>query len=494
MDLILSSLDIFLRWDVWVAISVGSIGGVIIGAIPGVGPPVAIAILLPATYSMDPLIGITMLLGIYGSAMYGGAIPAILINTPGTAVNALTTYDGYSMTKDNKARRAIKLAYWSSFTGGIFSVIALVFMTSLIAKVAPLFGSRDILMAALLGLILVVISHRNKTLIAGMLVFFGMFISTIGMESVKYTMRFTFDQKWLLSGFDLITVLLGLFAVSQAFILILGSDKRVSMPSLKRGKNREGIFDLIKYKTVALISAGMGVIMGIIPGVGEFLAQFFSYNIARGISDKPERFGKGAPEGIIAAEAANNAVPAAAMIPLLALGIPGEALTAMMLSVFYVHNIIPGPDLFVHHLDFVYGLYASLIVINIIVIVFLLIATKSLLKIIQIPQRFLGVSILALSFVGVYTLRNSIIDCIMCVVFGVFGYALKRLNLPIVPIVLGMVLGTIMEQRFRASQARIDTLFDYIDRPISGTIFAIIVIALLIHFWVIWRQYRRKTN
>ena len=492
MDLILSSFDIFLRWDVWAAILVGSIGGVIIGAIPGVGPAVAIAILLPATYSMEPIIGITMLLGIYGSAMYGGAIPAILINTPGTAVNALTTYDGFSMTKNNKARRAIKLAYWSSFTGGIFSVIALIFMTSLIAKVAPLFGSRDILMAALLGLILVVISHRHKTLIAGMLVFFGMFISTIGMESVKYSMRFTFDQKWLLSGFDLITVLLGLFAVSQAFILIIGTDKRVSMPSLKKGKNREGIFDLIKYKTVALISAGMGVIMGIIPGVGEFLAQFFSYNIARGIYDKPERFGKGAPEGIIAAEAANNAVPAAAMIPLLALGIPGEALTAMMLSVFYVHNIIPGPDLFVQHLDFVYGLYASLIVINIIVIVFLLIATKSLLKIIQIPQRFLGITILGLSFVGVYTLRNSIIDCIMCVVFGVFGYALKRLNLPIVPIVLGMVLGTIMEQRFRASQASVDTLFDYINRPISGTIFVIIVISLLIHFWVIWNQYRKE--
>jgi putative tricarboxylic transport membrane protein len=493
MELILSSFDIFLRWDVWVAILVGSIGGVIIGAIPGVGPAVAIAILLPATYSMDPIIGITVLLGIYGSAMYGGAIPAILINTPGTPVNALTTYDGYSMTKDNKARRAITLAYWSSFTGGIFSIIALIFMTSLIAKVAPLFGSRDILMAALLGLVLVVISHRKQTLIAGMLVFFGMFISTIGMESVKYSKRFTFDQSWLLSGFDLITVLLGLFAVSQAFILLIGNDRRVSMPSLK-GKKSEGFFDLIKYKTVALISSAMGVIMGIIPGVGEFLAQFFSYNIARGISDKPERFGKGAPEGIIAAEAANNAVPAAAMIPLLALGIPGEALTAMMLSVFYVHNIIPGPDLFVRHLDFVYGLYESLIVINIIVMIFLLFATKYLLKIIQIPQRFLGVSILGLSFVGVYTLRNSMIDCIMCAVFGIFGYALKRLNLPIVPIILGMVLGTIMEQRFRASQARIDTLFDYINRPISGTIFAIIVIALLIHFWSIWRQYRRKTN
>ncbi|MEC7595532.1 MAG: tripartite tricarboxylate transporter permease [Pseudomonadota bacterium] len=492
MDVILSSFEIFLRWDVWVAILIGSVGGVIIGAIPGVGPAVAIAILLPATYSMDPIIGITVLLGIYGSAMYGGAIPAILINTPGTPVNALTTYDGYSMTKNNKARRAITLAYWSSFTGGIISIIALIFMTSLIAKVAPLFGSRDILMAALLGLVLVVISHRKQTVIAGMLVFFGMFISTVGMESVKYTKRFTFDQSWLLSGFDLITVLLGLFAVSQALILLTGNDKKVPMPSLKGGKH-EGFFGFIKYKTVAIISSFMGVIMGIIPGVGEFLAQFFSYNIARGISKKPERFGKGAPEGIIAAEAANNAVPAAAMIPLLALGIPGEALTAMMLSVFYVHSIIPGPDLFANHLDFVYGLYESLFIINIIVMIFLLVATKSLLRIIQIPQRFLGITILGLSFVGVYTLRNSFVDCIMCAFFGIFGYVLKKLDLPIVPIILGMVLGTIMEQKFRASQARIDNLFDYIDRPISGTIFAIIVIALSTHFWVVWRQYK-KTN
>jgi putative tricarboxylic transport membrane protein len=162
-----------------------------------------------------------------------------------------------------------------------------------------------------------------------------------------------------------------------------------------------------------------------------------------------------------------------------------------MLSVFYVHNIIPGPDLFVKHIDFVYGLYASLFLINVIVMIFLLFATKYLLKIIQIPQRFLGVTILGLSFVGVYTLRNSMIDCIVCAVFGIFGYILKRLDLPIVPIILGMVLGNIMEVKFRASQARIDTFFDYINRPISGTIFAIIVVALMIHFWSIWRQKRK---
>jgi putative tricarboxylic transport membrane protein len=179
------------------------------------------------------------------------------------------------------------------------------------------------------------------------------------------------------------------------------------------------------------------------------------------------------------------------MIPLLALGIPGEALTAMMLSVFYVHSIIPGPDLFENNLDFVYGLYESLFIINIIVMVFLLFATKSLLRIIQIPQRFLGITILGLSFVGVYTLRNSFVDCIMCAFFGILGYVLKKLDLPIVPIILGMVLGNIMEQKFRASQARIDTIFDYVNRPISGTVFAIIVIALSIHFWVVWRQYKK---
>lgn len=490
MDVLLQSLDTFTRLDVWFALLAGSIGGVIIGAIPGVGPAVAIAILLPATYSMEPIVGITLLIGIYGASMYGGAIPAILINTPGTPVNALTTYDGYSMTKQGRARRALTLAYWASFFGGIFSVVCLMLMTSVIAQVAPLFGSRDILMAAILGLVLVIVSHRGESLIAGVLVFLGMFISTIGMESIRYTKRFTFDQSWLNSGMDLITVLLGLFAMSQAFVLLIGNDSKVPMPDLKGQSKREGFYDLMKYKTVAVISASMGVIMGIIPGVGEFLAQFFSYNIANNISKKPERFGHGAPEGIIASEAANNAVPAAAMIPLLALGIPGEALTAMMLSVFYVHSIIPGPNLFINHADFVYGLYMSLFLVNVLIMMFLLVATRPLLRIIQIPQRFLGVAIMGLSFVGVYSLRNSLVDCMLCAGFGVFGYILRRLKMPIVPIILGIVLGNIMEQKFRAGMARVNDFTDFIDRPISFSIFVIIIIVLVVHGRNIWRGYK----
>ena len=494
MDVLLNSLEIFTRLDVWIALLVGSIGGVIIGAIPGVGPAVAIAILLPATYSLDPIVGITVLIGIYGASMYGGSIPAILINTPGTPVNALTTYDGYSMTQQGRARRALTLAYWSSFFGGIFSVICLILMTGFIAQIAPLFGSRDIFMAAVLGLVLVIVSHRGESLMAGLLVFLGIFIATIGMESIRYSTRFTFGQGWLRSGIDLITALLGLFAMSQAFVLLLGKDEKMVMPNLKGERKREGFFDLWKYKLQALIASAFGVIMGIIPGVGEFLAQFFSYNVANAMSKKPERFGKGAPEGIIASEAANNAVPAAAMIPLLALGIPGEALTAMMLSVFYVHSIVPGPNLFVQHADFVYGLYASLLVVNVLIMIFLALATRQLLRIIQIPQRFLGLSILGLSFVGVYSLRNSMVDCMICAGFGVFGYILKRLNLPIVPIILGIVLGNIMEQKFRAGLARVESFTDFINRPISFTIFVMIVIILVVNFYVWWRAYRQPAE
>ena len=478
MELLLISLENLLRLDVILALLIGAVGGVIIGAIPGVGPAIAIAILLPATFKLEPIVGITLLLGIYGASMYGGAIPAVLINTPGTPVNALSTYDGYSLTRQGQSRRALSLAYSASFFGGIFSVICLILLAPSIAAVAPYFGSRDILMAALLGVVLVIIAHRGHSFAAAMLVFFGMFLSTVGMEAIRYSMRFTFSQSWLMSGLDLIVVLLGLFALSQAFLLLVQPNEKPQAPELK-GRIFGGFTEILGHKRVASASAGFGVIMGIIPGVGEFLAQFFSYTLAQRISKKPERFGRGAPEGLIASETANNAVPAAAMVPLLALGIPGEALTAMMLSVFYVHGIIPGPKLFENNPEFLTTLYICLFVVNLLILGFLLLSTNTILKVIRIPTRFLGVCIFVLTFVGVYSLRNSIVDCAICAVFGLLGYILKRLKLPIVPIVLGMVLGNIMEQKFRASLARVETPLDFIDRPVSATIFAFIVLVLI---------------
>jgi putative tricarboxylic transport membrane protein len=487
MEVLLASLHTILRFDVGLALLAGAFGGVVIGAIPGVGPAIAIAILLPATYAMEPIVGLTLLLGVYGSAMFGGAIPAILVNTPGTAVNALTTYDGYPMTKRGEPHRALALAYGASFCGGVLSVLCLIVLTPVLAAVAPMFGSREIFLAALLGMVLVVITHRGQTLAAGALLSFGVFLNTIGLEAVRYTKRFTFDQTWLASGMDLIVVVLGLFALSQAFLLLVGRDEAEKPPPLS-GKLFAGLAELARYPRTVFSSAGFGVAMGIIPGVGEFLAQFFSYSLAQKTSATPDAFGKGAPEGLIASETANNAVPAAAMIPLLALGIPGEALTAMMLSVFYVHNVIPGPQLFSTQFDFVLSLYLCLLILNVLALGFLLFSTRWLLKVVAVPNRFLGMAILTLSYVGVYSLRNSVTDCAIAALFGLLGLILKRLKLPIVPIILGMVLGNIMEVKLRAGMARVKEPFDFIDRPVAMILFLVIIAVLVIHFRNVWQD------
>lgn len=490
MDIFLSGVELLLRWDVALALLVGSIGGVIIGAIPGVGAAVAIAILLPATFSLDPIVGLTMLLGIYGSSMYGGALPAILINTPGTAVNALTTYDGYPMTKRGEARRALALAYSASFWGGIFGILCLIFLSPVLALVAPHFGSREIFLAALLGIILVVLAHRGQVFAAGGLAAFGIMLQTVGLDT-KYNQRMTFGQDWLTGGINLIVVVLGLFALSQAFLLLTEKDSAPD-PQPVQGSLASAMKETWAYKRVATVSGGFGVLMGMIPGVGEFTAQFMSYTYARRTSKTPEQFGDGAPEGLIASEAANNAVPAAAMIPLLALGIPGEALTAMMLSVFYVHNVIPGPQLFQNQLDFVYALYIAMILLNVIVIIFLMFSTDLLTRVIQVPTRFLGMVILTLSFVGVYSLRNSVVDCAIASAFGVLGLVLKRLNLPIVPIILGMVLGGIMEVKLRSAMIRVKEPLDFVDRPIAAILAIMIILVIVMHIRTLRKEHRAR--
>ncbi|WP_209835107.1 tripartite tricarboxylate transporter permease [Ruegeria sp. HKCCE3926] len=491
MDNLISGFAILAQWQVVVALIIGSVGGVIIGALPGVGAAVAIAILLPATFAFEPIVGLTLLLGIYGSSMYGGAIPAILINTPGTAVNALTTYDGYPMTKRGEGHRALSLAYSASFFGGIFSILCLIILSPVLAWVAPHFGSREIFLAALMGILLVILAHRGQTFSAAMLAFFGIFLSTVGLEPVKYTKRFTFDQTWLSSGVDLIVVVLGLFAISQALLLLVDKEHAPGEAHV-RGSIFAGLKELLGLKRIATVSSSLGVLMGMIPGTGEFTSQFLSYTYAQKTSEDPDKFGDGSPEGLVASEAANNAVPGAAMIPLLALGIPGEALTAMMLSVFYVHNVIPGPQLFADQMDFVMALYMSLILLNVIVLVFLLFSTNLLLKIIQIPTRFLGIMILTLSFVGVFSLRNSVTDCAIAAGFGVFGLILKRLNLPIVPIILGMVLGGIMEVKLRSAMARVKSPFDFIDRPIAAMLFIMILGILLLHVRSLIKEHKER--
>lgn len=490
METLLSSFDLLARWDVLAALLVGSIGGVLVGAMPGVGAAVAIAIVLPVTFSLEPLVGLTALLGIYGSSAYGSAIPAILINTPGTPVSALTTYDGYPMTKRGEARRALSLAYGSSFVGAMFAIIALMLLAPVLAKIAPMFGAREIFLAALLGIILVVVTHRGQALAAAILACLGIFLQTIGIEPNAYTQRFTFGQSWLQSGVDLIVVVLGLFAIGQALILLMGQDTKTEMPQVAKIGFMDQMREMWIFRRVVTVASSFGVMCGMIPGVGEFMAQFLSYSYAQRTSKTPELFGRGNPEGVVVSEAANNAVPPAAMIPLLALGIPGEELTAMMLAVFYVHNVVPGPTLFAEHLDFIYALYISLFLLNILVVVFLFFSTKPLMLVMKIPNRFLGIVILTFSLIGVYTLRNSLNDVAIASAFGFFGFILKRLDLPTSPIILGIVLGKLMEDRLRTAMARVREPMDFIDRPIAFILFSMIVIALVGQAWTLIKSRR----
>lgn len=495
MDALLIGLTNLLDPAVMIALFIGAVGGLIIGAIPGIGPAIAIAILLPATVFLDDLVSLVLLLGVYGSSMYGGAIPAILINTPGTPVNALTTYDGYAMTQRGEAGRGLSLAYSASFFGGCFSILialsALLLFGPYLRDLGALFGQRDIFMAALLGAVLLIVAHRQTMAIAALLFGVGFLIALIGRQSLKRIDRYTFDIEYLYAGFNLIVVIVGIFAISQALYLLTGKDADPPETRMKSGLFR-GLGELRKYKIVASISAAYGTVMGIIPGVGEFVAQFFSYSTARFLSKTPTQFGHGAPEGLIASETSNNAVPAAAMIPLLALGVPGEALTAMMMVVFFDAGIKPGPDIFENNSDFLFSLFIALLLINVLVVTTLLFSTKYIAKMVYIPNRFLGGMILVLSFVGVFSIRNSFVDCIFASLFGFFGFILRRLDWPLVPVVLGLVLGSIMIERLTAGASQITSAADLVNRPVSGTLaVAILVIVFMVTVTGIYKRVQR---
>lgn len=479
MDVFLTGLEQLAHLDVILALLIGAISGVVIGAIPGLGPAVAIAILLPATFKMDPLPALTLLLGIYSGSWYGGAIPAILLNTPGTPVSVLTTYDGHPMAKNGQARRALSIAYSSSFFGGIASVLVLIFFAPVLANFAKQFGSAEFAMAALLGMVMVVVAHKGRVLAATMMLGFGLFLSTIGLETSFSTQRYVFGQSWLFGGIPLVPVVLGLFAISQAFVLLQSRRTTIDGGAKVEGSPFQGLFEIIKYPFTLFRSASFGIGLGILPGVGEFLAQFFSYSMAQKSSKNPEKFGKGAPDGLIASETSNNAVPASAMVPLLALGIPGEALTAMMLAVFMVHNVVPGPTLFIEKPEFVSGLYMSLLLMNIVILIFLLMATRWIVLVTRLRNRVIGVTILTLSLIGTYTANYAMSDAFIAVAFGILGYLLKRHNIPAVPIILGLVLGPVFESRMRQALGAADgNIFIFLERPIAATILVIIIGAI----------------
>lgn len=490
MDTILLGLEHISSWQIILALLFGALCGILVGAVPGLEPAGAMAILLPFSLQLEPLAGVMLLLGAYGGAWYGGAIPAILIKVPGTPVNVLTTYDGHPMARRGEAHRALSLAYSSSFIGGTISVLALIFLAPYLAGLAERFGAPEYAMVAVLALVSVVLAHQRHVVPALLSLGFGLFLGTVGFEPLFNTQRFTFDQQWLLGGVPMVPVVIGMFAMSQAFVLLETTTKRPDVGEVKYANRFRGLMEAFKYPRTLTRSCGLGLGMGLLPGVGEFGAQFLSYSLARRFSKKPEEFGKGSPEGLVASESSISACTSTVLVPLLSLGVPTDPLMAMVLAVFMIHNIIPGPQLFAEHPDFISGLYISLLLLNVFVLVFLLFATKYVVKLSNINPRMIGATILVLAFIGTYTQNYRITDALITVIFAIIGRFFIRNGIPPFPLVIGLVLGPMFEMRMMQSLSLSNgdpTVF--LTRPIAATLLALATAGVLFAL-VSWRRER----
>ena len=446
---ILHAVQANLQLSHLLVVLVGTVAGLIIGALPGLSAVSGVALLLPFTFAMEPAQGLIMLAAVYMSAEYGGSISAILINTPGTSGAACTTLDGTPLTQQGQAQEALYASLFSGTVGGAFGALVLVFFTPPLARASLFLGPAEIFWIAVAGLALVATlsgQHVVKGLIGVLL---GVAMTLIGQDAISGDMRFMFDDYRLVGGIPLVPALLGLFAVASILGLLEKVNESVAPLILRKGAMRFVLDKLAGMKILLLWSSILGTLVGILPGAGASISAFVAYGEAKRISKHPEEFGHGSYEGVVAPETANNAVVGGALVPLLALGIPGSGSAAIMFGALTVHGIIPGPRLFTERADIVYTFMIGLLltVVAMLVVGMLSIRWSSL--IVRTPRRAMVPAVLVLSMVGTYGLANSLFDVYVLLATGIGAYLLAKLDVPIVTIALGLVLGSLMEESFQ---------------------------------------------
>jgi putative tricarboxylic transport membrane protein len=449
----------------------GLIGGLLFGAIPGVSMLTLAAIFLPFSGYLSASDAIMFYSVLYCSGTYGGAVTAILFNIPGAPENAPTAFDGYPMTQQGKAGKAIGAAVICSAMGGTASVIFMMLATPLLADIAVThFGSPEIFALVFFG-IAVASSVGAKTLWKGWLsVLLGLILATVGLDPVAGVERYTFDLYYMMAGLHFVPVILGFFAVAE--VLVQAERRaagRYDMP--KFVTSFPSLAEFIKLRFAVLRSVVLGFFSGILPGIGATLAAFLSYNEAVRWSKTPEKFGKGELEGVVASETANNAATGAAMIPLLALGLPGGALTAMMVGVFQMHDIEPGPLVFVNSSDLVWVVFAAMFFANICILFLGFVETKGVLHLLRVPFQYLAPGILLMAAIGAYATRNQPIDVAVMFAAGILAYFMRRTGYSVPGIVLGLILGKIGEQTFAQGMQMVAyDAFDFVTRPIVAVL------------------------
>ena len=435
----------------------GVIIGVILGAIPGLTCGTAIALIIPMSYYMDTASAMVLILAIFVGGIYGGSISAILLGTPGTPAAAATCMDGYPMAKQGKSGKALEAALIASAIGTVFSAIILIFFTEPLAKIAMKFGSKEYAILILVALSMVG-SICGKSLARGMLsAFLGLWFSTIGMDPLIYASRYSFDNAYLLSGFDMVVVMIGLLAVSELLVQVeslyqktkFNCDQSLLPPPKTKDDTRFTWKDQKKTAFTTLRGCVIGCIVGILPAMGSAVASYMSYDYAKRGSKNPDSFGKGNVNGVVASESANNAVCAAAMIPLLSFGIPGDATTAMMLGVFIMRGFYPGPTLFKNQPLLIYTIYAAFIAAAIVMVLIMKLSMPLFVKACKAKMNVIVPCVVVACIIGSYVARGNLMDPLVMVFFALIGWLFGKFGFPSTPMLVGYILGKQFETYFR---------------------------------------------
>ena len=471
----------------------GTFVGIVVGILPGIGPMVGMVVLLPFTFALAPDVALSMLLGVFCGGYFGGAIPAILMRTPGVPSSLITSFDGFPLTQKGEAQTALSAALLGSFGGGIISVVILIFLAPLLAHVAANFGPPEYFGAGLFGVTLVVMANRAQLMEGILLLGLGLWFSTVGIDGATLSPRFNFGTLSLQNGLDIVPVCLGLFGVGQTLLLVERKILLTDQMNLTRSTlDFSKLWETLRYWKTLLRSGMIGTFVGLLPGTGSILASFMSYEAAKRSSKRPQDFGNGTPEGCLASEAGNNAVPAGAMIPLLTLGIPGEALSAVLLGVFTINGIYPGPLLLVKEPVLINTLYFSIFMINIAAFLMLAFCLKPFAMIVRVSTTLLAANIMLVSVIGIYAVNTRIFDAAVAVFMGVLGYILLRLKWPVVNLVMGVVLGEILENRLRQSLSLGDgNPLIFLKRPISLVLIILTVLIVVIPLYRDRRKMKR---
>lgn len=458
----------------------GILFGLLVGALPGLGPLMGIILMLPVVIGLPPVAAMGFLIAIFVGGSCGGSISAILLRIPGTPLAAATLFDGFPMAQKGRASDAIGIAISASALGGLFGGIILVLASPALARFAANFAPPEYTLLAITGLLAIAVIAGGsilKGLIAGC---FGLLLATIGTDAFSTGYRFTFDSHHMLNGFHIVAVVVGLFAISEMAHQMMGKDLLKS-PDIQIARPGFGTAIITLKRWVNLLrSSTIGAFFGALPGAGGVISSFTSYAVAKALSRDDEVYGEGAEGGVIATEAANNATVGGTLVPTLALGIPGDASSAMLLGALLILGIVPGPEMFEFRPDVVGGIFLVYLASNVFLLIAGILVTPLFVYVLRIPKSYLIPIVLLLCSIGTFALQASVFDLMVMLGFGVIGILFRATGIPLAPVVIGMILGPLLESNFRRSLLiSQDGLWIFMERPVSAVLIAVNVLLIV---------------